>query len=550
MEYQALPESLLKREEGGGQIIIQAMAQPQQLQIQQQSVEQRQMDHDEKKMRRQIANSNERRRMQSINAGFQSLRQLLPHHEGEKLSKAAILQQTAEYIDRLELEKQQLIAANQHLQRLVDSMGGTNNNNNNECPPQQIIQQITSSPSTGTAIKKRKLDQVMTVQTISDSSDEGLGSMSPEPVTQMIFQNGTNASSTITKTHLVSASVTTINVKDYVNLQNQMETERRHRIQLEEQLKQLEMQVYSSQHQQQQQQVQQQQQQQQQQSPQLQPNYQHPEEIDEVDGHIINGTIEEKIIIRQPDGQDIQYIGTVPHSSQFVVVSTSTPGSSPKHVTIVNDDDDNSRTLSSDELHKEDDVKLVLRKVNPKLQQIRMPSILEQAIKAEPKVEVERINSPCIMPMIEENVGIHSPPIHTQRITSPPTAAVTIRTTYPNNSHQRPNLETIVEAIRHLEGDAFDMDEETATTTATIKPQQQQQHIITQEVPLALTTSNKYQQQTNGQVKEPFKFRQSATSQSGLPTFVSVPSHQQQQQQLKVQQYQQRPGVIVVKQNS
>lgn len=67
------------------------MAQPQQLQIQQQSVEQRQMDHDEKKMRRQIANSNERRRMQSINAGFQSLRQLLPHHEGEKLSKVSVI---------------------------------------------------------------------------------------------------------------------------------------------------------------------------------------------------------------------------------------------------------------------------------------------------------------------------------------------------------------------------------------------------------------------------------------------------------------------------
>jgi hypothetical protein len=81
----------LKREEGGGSIIIQAMAQPQQLQqqnIQQQSMD-RPMDHDEKKMRRQIANSNERRRMQSINAGFQSLRQLLPHHEGEKLSKVS-----------------------------------------------------------------------------------------------------------------------------------------------------------------------------------------------------------------------------------------------------------------------------------------------------------------------------------------------------------------------------------------------------------------------------------------------------------------------------
>ena len=43
----------------------------------------------ERRVRREIANSNERRRMQSINAGFQSLRTLLPHHEGEKLSKVS-----------------------------------------------------------------------------------------------------------------------------------------------------------------------------------------------------------------------------------------------------------------------------------------------------------------------------------------------------------------------------------------------------------------------------------------------------------------------------
>lgn len=45
----------------------------------------------EKRMRREIANSNERRRMQSINAGFQNLRSLLPRHEGEKLSKVSEL---------------------------------------------------------------------------------------------------------------------------------------------------------------------------------------------------------------------------------------------------------------------------------------------------------------------------------------------------------------------------------------------------------------------------------------------------------------------------
>lgn len=44
----------------------------------------------EKRIRREIANSNERRRMQSINAGFQALRTLLPRHEGEKLSKVSL----------------------------------------------------------------------------------------------------------------------------------------------------------------------------------------------------------------------------------------------------------------------------------------------------------------------------------------------------------------------------------------------------------------------------------------------------------------------------
>lgn len=53
------------------------------------------------RMRRQIANCNERRRMQSINAGFMALRALLPRKEGEKLSKAAILQQTAEMVHHL-----------------------------------------------------------------------------------------------------------------------------------------------------------------------------------------------------------------------------------------------------------------------------------------------------------------------------------------------------------------------------------------------------------------------------------------------------------------
>ncbi|XP_037329179.1 transcription factor AP-4-like isoform X1 [Pungitius pungitius] len=79
----------------------------------------------ERRIRREIANSNERRRMQSINAGFQSLKTLLPQADGEKLSKAAILQQTSDYIFALEQEKTQLLAQNNHLKRFLQDFSGS-----------------------------------------------------------------------------------------------------------------------------------------------------------------------------------------------------------------------------------------------------------------------------------------------------------------------------------------------------------------------------------------------------------------------------------------
>ncbi|XP_041838149.1 transcription factor AP-4-like isoform X3 [Melanotaenia boesemani] len=63
--------------------------------------------------------------MQSINAGFQSLKTLLPHTDGEKLSKAAILQQTADYIFALEQEKTQLLAQNNQLKRFIQEFSST-----------------------------------------------------------------------------------------------------------------------------------------------------------------------------------------------------------------------------------------------------------------------------------------------------------------------------------------------------------------------------------------------------------------------------------------
>jgi len=90
----------------------------------------------ERKLRREIANSNERRRMQSINSGFQALRLLIPHSEGEKLSKAAILQQTAEYIFALEQDKTRLLQQNTTLKRILSQCDreGTNNADSKRSP--------------------------------------------------------------------------------------------------------------------------------------------------------------------------------------------------------------------------------------------------------------------------------------------------------------------------------------------------------------------------------------------------------------------------------
>ncbi|XP_031573514.1 transcription factor AP-4-like isoform X2 [Actinia tenebrosa] len=57
--------------------------------------------------------------MQSINSGFQALRMLIPNAEGEKLSKAAILQQTSEYIFSLEQDKTRLLQQNTTLKRIL-----------------------------------------------------------------------------------------------------------------------------------------------------------------------------------------------------------------------------------------------------------------------------------------------------------------------------------------------------------------------------------------------------------------------------------------------
>uniref|UniRef100_A0A673ALG7 Transcription factor AP-4-like n=1 Tax=Sphaeramia orbicularis TaxID=375764 RepID=A0A673ALG7_9TELE len=63
----------------------------------------------ERRIRREIANSNERRRMQSINAGFQSLKTLIPHSDGEKLSKVGHKTERFGFGDGQQLEKERSV---------------------------------------------------------------------------------------------------------------------------------------------------------------------------------------------------------------------------------------------------------------------------------------------------------------------------------------------------------------------------------------------------------------------------------------------------------
>lgn len=76
----------------------------------------RQQVERERRVRREIANSNERRRMQSINQGYNCLKSMLPLVDGgEKLSKAAVLQNAAEYMTQILDERKQLLIRNSEL---------------------------------------------------------------------------------------------------------------------------------------------------------------------------------------------------------------------------------------------------------------------------------------------------------------------------------------------------------------------------------------------------------------------------------------------------
>lgn len=73
----------------------------------------------DRRLKREIANSNERRRMQSINAGFQKLKRLLPVNDGEKISKANILQHAANFITAIERDRIALYEQNTLIKQIL-----------------------------------------------------------------------------------------------------------------------------------------------------------------------------------------------------------------------------------------------------------------------------------------------------------------------------------------------------------------------------------------------------------------------------------------------
>ncbi|XP_003703229.1 transcription factor cropped isoform X2 [Megachile rotundata] len=443
----------------------------------------------EKRMRREIANSNERRRMQSINAGFQSLRTLLPHHEGEKLSKAAILQQTAEYIYQLEQEKTQLLSQNCQLKRLVNQHEG------GDVPT-----------------KKRKPENqggvvVSLPMHVSESGDEGLGSMSPEPLSVITVT---------TEGHSVVNS-------EVVELRRQLERERHARMHLEKQMRAIQSQLYPER---------------------FRDNqlitYQ-PHEVIEHTDNVIAQETEEAVAALQ-----VVSVVSLPPVGSTQTVETSSPdpsspslspqpadmvseeikeeeagsenpemvGFNPSQVFTAIEEPTTADSFSSSHVtyaasigdFKNQSPEYITssptRPFSPDAEPQRLSSVLEAAMKAEPKVEVERLPSPS------NTLDDGSPQA---------------RLYLANTSRQ--NLETIVEAIRHLEGDHLFSDEPA------------------QDVPLALTNKQASAVASNN--------KSSSTTSSTTTSSQTVAKQRLLQAEFlqfhRQQQSQQRPGVIVVK---
>ncbi|XP_015792537.1 transcription factor AP-4 [Tetranychus urticae] len=364
-----------------------------------------QLEH-EKRVRREIANSNERRRMQSINAGFNSLRTMLPKHDGEKLSKAAILQHTAEYIHQLEQEKTRLLSEICQLKRSQNCSGENDGSFQNVAP-----------------LKKVKIVNTGIIE--SDSSDEGI-------------QCQINSRTTTT-----SGNESEINVdelkNDLVEVRKVLDRERRLRMQLEDQVRALEAQLY-------------------------------PERIKEIaqqvhlqfnsnteDSHIsaseetaaaVSSVVNDEIVAETIEIETHSCPDSPLHQTTFVVTApTSNPNSSPPSPT----GGETPQDLSTKPI---------------KLSSVPMTTTPSKA--NQKSAQPAAIALPIDVPFVgNETTG---PTTVTLRIIgSIGDATARLEAAIPNTT-SRQNLDTIVEAIRHLEGDHLFRDDMKLVTAAVTHP--------------------------------------------------------------------------------
>lgn len=421
--------------------------------------------------------------------------------------QASILQQTAEYIYNLEQEKARLLNQNCQLKRLLDQ--------HDPGSAAAVTADFNNQPTaTLIATKKRKLEggQIV-VQAVSDSSDEGLGSMSPEPVPVTILNmakigsGGTTTTTATTTTTLPGNATLQIRAQDYIDMKRELERERNQRVRLEEQMRQVECQIY-------------------------------PERVhyQEVIDHTDNVREEEVIIqehgkmsLAQLKGDGMENVQVLSLDSIPTVGQTQVVVCSPIGDLI----EENSRPISPSDLMRSDEVKhenIIITSKQPRI----VSSILEAAIKAEPKVEVERIEAPSTI-VIEDGTK-------SSRHGSPAPGNCMYVT---NTSRQ--NLQAIVAAIEHLEGEHY------------------VEKVVEQEAPLALTNKqiavrDREHRKIQSEIHPFLKFKQVTVSKSsfapGQTVTLQTTSPETNPAVLKSnttticniqQQQMSRPGVIVVK---
>ncbi|KAI9585397.1 hypothetical protein GQX74_001244 [Glossina fuscipes] len=384
---------------------------------------------------------------------------------------AAILQQTSTYIMELENQKTQLLNQNNQLKRQLGhheaGSGGGGGPGNSGGGSDGTTSADTIS---GVAIKKRKLtDNIVSVQAISDSSDEGLGSMSPEPMTLLSASGAASSSAVVnSKAQMLLAQNA---AKEILDLKEQLFKERRLRTALEEELQAIKRQLITV------------------------ATAPQPTAVDDcTDGgsttYIPREVIEHTGNLVRDDCEEFSYVEIDELTGQQQVVVCSSieeleNETAAAAAEIITEDNVHEEVILSSTSSTESEQEVAVNAIAKAYAEGNSPSpdilqpILQAAIKATPKVEVERINDATLKKVKTEKIE--------------QTSGLT---------RSRQNLETIVEAIRHLEGDHLFTD-----GTEQHKVLVTQQHVSTvrgQEVPLALTTKQHIAQRKTLSELRPF----------------------------------------------